>query len=135
MKFLAVLTVAIGLFCFAAAVTLSGYSDTFCGTLTPATSNFTNPLVVPLNTCYTRSGVSNSLMYTSCGGGKTVLSLYSDKVCSGASFRSSLTYNADVCEADSAVGVMSSRYTCAPASSVNVALAAVAAAAVLLFVQ
>jgi hypothetical protein len=132
MKFLAVLTVAIGLFCFAAAVTLSGYSDTFCGTLTPATSNFTNPLVVPLKTCYTRSGVSNSLMYTSCGGGKTVVSLYSDKVCSGASFRSSLTYNTDVCEA---VGGMSSRYTCAPASSVNVALAAVAAAAVLLFVQ
>jgi hypothetical protein len=133
MKFIAVLTVAISLFCFAAAVTITVYSDVNCGTAIPSTSNLTNPQVVPLNTCSPAPGsATSSLRYNSCVGGKAVASTYSDKVCSGANFITTVTFNTDVCGSD---GRISTKITCAPASSVNVALAAVAAAAVLLFVQ
>ncbi len=130
MKFLVILTVAVSLFCFAAAVTNTAYSDSNCKTVAPAVGGIPNPQVIPSNTCYSADAASSSIKYTSCGGGKAVMSSYSDKSCTN--FITTITLNTDVCASDSGKSAM---ITCAPASSVNVALAAVAAAAVLLFVQ
>jgi hypothetical protein len=123
MKFLVIVTVAISLLCFAAAITSTAYSDNNCGTVTAS--------VVEASGSCISTGLS-SRKWTSCkSGGSAVTTAYVGTSC--ATEAGSVTFPVDVCISTSSS--TSTKITCAPASSVNVALAAVAAAAVLLFVQ
>ncbi len=67
MKFLAILTVAISLFCFAAAVTITDYSHGNCRTVGPPLSKNgeQNPLVIPVNSCHSPGFATSSLKFIS----------------------------------------------------------------------
>lgn len=133
MKYFTLCTVAISLFCVATAVTLTAYSDATCGTVAQDTSGGTNPLVAPLNQC-TKNSATQWVKFTSCSSnGKVAGSYYTDSGCNTKQQSSpDIAFDTDKCIPFLTASL---KVTCAPASSATVALAAVAAAALLLFVQ
>ena len=134
MKYLILATVAISLFCVTTAVTVTNYKDSTCtsvDTVGPTQpGGVPNPTVAPLNVC-TKYINGQSRKFTSCtNNGKAAGSEYSDSAC--ATKRLDFNFNTDKC--DPASPEMWIKTTCSPASSATIALAAVAAAALLLFV-
>ena len=116
--------------CAVTAVTQTSYSDKNCATAASPVPGFQNPWVIPLNAC-AKPTDTGYVKYTSCiSNGKYVGAGYSDAACSIK--QADLSGDADFCYSGASG---SSKVTCAPASSATVALAAVAAGTLLLFVQ
>jgi hypothetical protein len=133
MKYLLLATVAISLFCVTTAVIQTYYKDTTCtsvDTVGPASGGVANPTLAPLNVC-TKYFNGASYKFTSCtSNGKAAGTEYSDSAC--ATKIADFNYDTDKCS--STTPESSNKITCSPASSATIALAAVAAAALLLFV-
>ena len=132
MKYLILGTVAISLFCVTTAVIQTYYSDNTCTSVANLTSGgIANPILAPLNVC-TKYLNGASYKFTSCtSNGKAAGTEYSDSAC--ATKFAAFDYDTDKCS--NTVPGSSNKIICSPASYATIALAAVAAAALLLFVQ
>jgi hypothetical protein len=130
MKFLLLSAVAASLFFAAAAVTYTTYTDAACGTPRSTSDSAPNPVVANLNEC-TKYMTSPSTVYVkpaSCGA-KAAGATYSDDKC--ANKLQDLDSETDKCLPGT--GGTSSKVTCAPASSISIAIFTVLAAMLALF--
>jgi hypothetical protein len=131
MKFLLLSAVAASLFFAAAAVTFTTYTDAACGTPHATSDSAPNPVVAKLNECTKYMTSGSSTIYakpTSCGA-KAAGATYSDDKC--ATKIQDIDSETDKCLPQT--GGSSLKVTCAPASSISIALFTVLAAMLALF--
>lgn len=131
MKFLLLSAVAASLFFAAAAVTFTTYNDATCGTPLATSDIAPNPVVAKLNDCTKYLTSESSTTYakpTSCGA-KAAGALYSDDKCA----TKVLDIDSETDKCITQPGGKSLKVTCAPASSISIALFTVLAAMLALF--